>query len=75
MFDEYCSSLLLNNKETENALNEEQAGLYGGYREFKLDLKQPRTIRKLVPVDLTDIHVVVFEFNFERWWISSAAHL
>ena len=73
MFDEYCSSLRLNNTETEKALNEEQAGLYGDYREFKLDLKQPGTIRKLVPVDLTDNHVVVFEFNFERWWISSSA--
>ena len=75
MFDEYCVSLLLNNTKTVKALNEEQARLYGGYRETKLDLKQPRTIGKLVPVDLTDNHVVVFEFNFERWWISSAAHL
>jgi len=39
---------------TEKALNEEQAVLCRGYGEFKLDLKQPGTIRELVPVDLPD---------------------
>lgn len=54
MFDEYCSSLPLYNKKTAKALNEEQASFCGGYRKFKLDLKQPRTIKELAPVDLTD---------------------
>lgn len=52
MFDEYCFVLLLDNKETANSLNEEQAGYCRGCRKFKLDSKQPRTIRLMLELVL-----------------------